>query len=1103
MVDLPSQRIYALGALALLVAWKVWRAGTDQLLLFLKWSLLDAAVWYCAWRLRIPKLTVSAPAMYALIAASIFIDINLFLLSSSLFVMAVKPMAVGIASSCLRTLKGVPWLGPRLVGDSDLLIDSFELDDEHILGRHTIHILPHSLAHMNPQTKSFCINDRTLRSEPWYRRLTAGLLSNQGIHHRSQQPTIPILINGTVPASIRYVFTSFETGERQIRAVGNVGALRMETTAVYPTLGNWVMATGAPTLTRPITLSSATMATQGMPEADSADSERTSGLIEAVVEGYEPIDMTIVRLVNGHREVIGLDGVQPRISELSARATAIGAPGDSDESKSATHQVWSRYRARRSVYTLSDTFLRPGEYVYKLESVRDAANHTVALGDSAAIDGNRGLFNGDKASAGKATSYMARIQVVHETKEFSTAKDAYIEASRPGIYHLLSLQDKYCAGKAELANVTLVQTPKPSVNITSTPITARECGGEIGAHIELELSGRPPFAIHYRERNLRLPNSRTVTRVVRSQQRHHSFKVSPELAGIYEFEFFRLEMTTIPAASPSQLSSNRPSTRSPSSVICKGESLEIPLRFKGQGPWQITYNVVHESRRMSWTISDIADDRFIIELGAFDSPGQYTIELAQIKDGNQCKRDLLDIAATIRAHGPGEYELVAANDICPGTIDSQSARCLVKVEPKPRAWFATTGLKYEDKSSAHGEKGVWHLGDTCEASKSPGAFELGLSGSGPWKLEYRIDYWSWSNPQSGNPRTVDRTTTHTSVAMQQSTLKTECCDPGLYRYTLVAVSDERYQRLQPLDLHSAPATKESLTVVEHRVTRSPQAELRAYLPDGTPLDVSTKGAFRRKQRTIKHCLAPGQSRTEGDAQRWASVREQLPVFRIEFEKGGLAPFQAWFVDPSEVGLGRPDQVGASISGGIEIEYIEAPSARPASSSPSANPSRNVCVGDILSFDLRGLNSWNVDYTYNGDHRSTTANKRLFRRLVDEPGNFTLTRVCHRSANDCCSEFSDLAYSVHDIPRVRVSGGKNVYQDILEGDMVDIRMDLVGQPPFTFTWQRRGLATGDFGESVGVTYGQGFHGHAYTISTSSEGTFEVTFIQDQFCQYPKA
>ncbi|KAJ2377017.1 hypothetical protein GGI05_006926, partial [Coemansia sp. RSA 2603] len=378
---------------------------------------------------------------------------------------------------CMRSVKSIPWLGPRLVGDNDILIDTFELDDEHILGRHTIHILPHSLAHMNPQTKSFCIDSRAQQVAPWYSRLTSGLLGGQGgIYSQTnihQQVSIPILINGTHPASIHYAYTSFETGERQIRKISNVGALRVYTGAVYPSLGNWVMATyylpvaevGAYEIVsvkdvKGLEFRTATHAPPTIvvscPKArlqwrtdigavdnfsvgsdghasicqrlDSAHSDNNAnkginGLIEVVVEGYEPIDMNIVRLVDGHREVIGLDGVQPRISEISA-ALSDTKEASMDSAKRAEIERWSRYRARRSVYTLSDAFLRPGEYVYKLESIRDAANHSVALGDrnlnhrqgksgsgSDKVASSGGLFDGKKMVVGKATSYMARVHV--------------------------------------------------------------------------------------------------------------------------------------------------------------------------------------------------------------------------------------------------------------------------------------------------------------------------------------------------------------------------------------------------------------------------------------------------------------------------------------------------------------------------------------------------------------------------------------------------------------------------------------------------------------------------------------------------------------------
>ncbi|KAJ2382425.1 hypothetical protein H4S02_005754, partial [Coemansia sp. RSA 2611] len=1066
IIDLPSQRMYALAVLAVLVAWKLYdaislNADTDRtsFYLFFKWCVLDTALWYAGWRLHIPRLSVSLNALYALAGLSAFLNLNMFFMSSSVLTLAVKPVAVSIASSCLRSVKSIPWLGPRLVGDSDLLIDSFELNEEHILGRHTIHVLPHSLTHMNPQGKSFCIDEAHLRAMPWYHRYTSGVFG----HNRYPQTTIPILVNGTHPDSISYAYTSFETGQRQLRTIKNVGALQMETNAVYPTLGNWVMATyhlpvseigayeiysvkdrkglefrTAAQAPPTIVVSCPRARLQWREDASATDNfvvgsdghasicqridrdqdsgPTSDGLIQAVVEGYEPIEMTVVRLVNGHREVINLDGIQPQSIDDQ---TTPGEDLDSDQLKSV--EKWSRYKTRTSAYTLSDTFLRPGEYVYKLESFRDAANHSVKMTDMNA----NGIFDGDE---GKATPYMARIavhrrpgvrwaeallnaelplrlsedrarkssyalplsllgvgpwtvnyvivngaDVSQESKSFAKAVGAVIDANQPGVYHLVSVSDKHCVGQAEKTNVTLAHAPKPTANISATPITAHECGGEIGALIDLELTGRPPFAVHYRERNLRFPNSRAVTRVVRSQQRRHLFKVMPELAGTYEFEFFQLEDDNYPSGLPISSTIEQEIHAQPSAKIdtlsgrvptraCMGEELELPVRLKGQGPWELVYNVVYENRRTAKTVTGITDESFTIQLGMFEQAGEYTVELAQVKDGNQCARDLLDVStvinvreggprvsfqcpdngvrvldgeqaqipiyvagefpvevryhkigdaseqvyrATIRrksqhsssqvdsvaAYGPGEYELVSASDICAGTIDPQGARCTVHVEPKPSVWFATDHLHRDGEEQ---NPGIWRLHESCEGAALQSAFELGLSGSGPWKLEYRVDFWTATNARSGVPAFVDRTATHTLVALQSSTLKPECCEPGLYRYTLLSVSDERYQRPQRLlAAHEAVAPGAGVTVVEHVITKSPWAELRAYSPDGKPLDTSSRGSFRRRAPSIRHCLAPGQSRSDGDAQTWAKLHEHLPVFRIEFEESGQAPFQAW------------------------------------------------------------------------------------------------------------------------------------------------------------------------------------------------------------------
>ncbi|KAJ1950053.1 hypothetical protein EC988_004532, partial [Linderina pennispora] len=887
------------------------------------------------------------------------------------------------------------------------------------------------------------------------------------------------------PASIVYAHTSFETGQRQLHSVKNIDALHREVSTAYPALGTWVQATyylpvsdvGAyelvsvkddkglefrTALHAPPTIvvscptarlqwrtdvprgadnfivhsrGEATICQRVSSDDQGSDPAYDDGLMEAIAMGYEPLEMTIVRLVNGRREVIGLDDIQPRVSDDFVDKID---GKDLSETQRAAINKWSKYRARRLTYTLTDAFLNPGEYVYKLENVRDAANHTVRLSESV---GTHGMFNGEVTAVDKA-QYLSKIQVYgrpavawasssdtsgneqlrlssdrlrksrydlplklsgqapwtvdyeiidgdaieKQTMTFAKSKNAVIAASAPGIYRLLGVSDKNCVGNAMAPNITLVRTVRPTVSITASPITAKECGGEIGSQIELELTGRPPFVVHYKERNLRFPNTRAVTRVVRTTQRRHSLRITPDLAGTYEFEFFQVDDDNYPSGQPiktivKQVVHAQPSAKldtaggSIPSRACMGQSVKIPVRFAGQGPWGLTYSIIHDERRVTEVMEGITDEHITIPVGPFENAGAYAIELLQVRDGNKCPRDLRDVSASIRvreggpqagfkcmdhgsiralagkpirlpihvtgeapitvkyrrvddpdervfeatvpqksmdvsqdsyipAYEPGEYELVSVDDVCPGTVDQDNSRCTVRVEPKPYAWFETKDLVLDDASSSRKE-GVWRFADACQGAADPGILQLGFSGSGPWEIEYLVEHWTSLNPHSGVSKYADQSTMRTAVALRPSTLKAEASEPGLYRYTITSVRDQRYQEFQRQPPVFVKNSVSNVTAVEHRVTLSPEAELRAYLPDGTPIDTSSSSAFRRKPKVIKHCLATGQSRSEGDAQSWAKVREHLPVFRIEFDRRGLPPFQAWIevfptTGPSEV-----------------------------------------------------------------------------------------------------------------------------------------------------------------------------------------------------------
>jgi nucleoporin POM152 len=74
-----------------------------------------------------------------------------------------------------------------------------------------------------------------------------------------------------------------------------------------------------------------------------------------------------------------------------------------------------------------------------------------------------------------------------------------------------------------------------------------------------------------------------------------------------------------------------------------------------------------------------------------------------------------------------------------------------------------------------------------------------------------------------------------------------------------------------------------------------------------------------------------------------------------------------------------------------------------------------------------------------------------------------------------------------------------------GDQAEIRFELIGEPPFTFTYQRTELASnvkrGQTPRVLETHTVSGINGKDYSIYSASEGTWTVSFIQDRFCRYP--
>ena len=184
---------------------------------------------------------------------------------------------------------------------------------------------------------------------------------------------------------------------------------------------------------------------------------------------------------------------------------------------------------------------------------------------------------------------------------------------------------------------------------------------------------------------------------------------------------------------------------------------------------------------------------------------------------------------------------------------------------------------------------------------------------------------------------------------------------------------------------------------------------------------------------------------------------------------------------------------------------------------------DYCVGDAIPFQLEGTPPWTV--TYRAAGRAHTAEAALSPWSVPQaaPGEFAITSVAHRHRM-CRTAVADLRYTVHALPSAQVGHGRRIVQDIHEGDQAEIVFTLIGEPPFTFTYQRAELSPrkGAQGRVLETHTVSGVTAKEYSIFSAQEGacslsircsmyvltyavlptgTWTITSISDRYCRYP--
>ncbi|ORX58777.1 hypothetical protein DM01DRAFT_1282670 [Hesseltinella vesiculosa] len=735
----------------------------------------------------------------------------------------------------------------------------------------------------------------------------------------------------------------------------------------------------------------------------------------------------------------------------------------------------------------------------------------------------------------------------------------HIPVTSIGDYRLVSVHDQFCPGKVlSPDNCLVVQPPLPSVIMEATPIPSKCAkGSEVGMRFSVDFSGSPPYTLKYLVKKGRRKEIVDQRQIV-SDHSHHSFTYLPTSSGDYTYEFTSL--TDAYYTEKSKLSTvhqvvhPQPDAHFVNAVAkraCLGEDTRLQIKLQGTPPYKLTWMY----NKQLYT-NETASDDFAIDLPAFDKPGRHIVALKKIEDANGCTKDLTTSDAVIdvrrdrptamfytdnqeektllvaqgataklplRLTGEGPWQITYRNLNDPEgknqskvlydpnahlAVDKrgryelltvQDTMCGGHVLPPDYIveWMARPTLQFADpvdqvqllagKTSQYKRHGV------CQGMDD--GVDLLFDGHGPFTCRYETFHVAESTSIS-----LGKDELTTGLVRTRLGLTTD--KPGKYRYVFQRLADQQYPD---------PFQPTQLLELEQEVYGSPT--LRFANPDA------------KVQMCVDEPLTSDSKLIYLQASGQAPFTVQVRVHHLG-NPGRNAPLETMHVaDSTYFPLDIPTVLESS--GKYQIDLVQIQDANGCTTNVAGQPGSSmivdaldiatitplgacghVCVGDSLEYSLSGDGPFVIDYDFNGrvSHIKSASNKLSL--LADRSGNLTIVSVGNQR-NQCQSKPKYLSSQIHPVPSSLVSDGKDLLENIQEGEVVQAVVKLHGTPPFDFEWQRSELIfdhakkhhyKGNVLESHVV---HGVQEHEYHISTSTEGIIEVVSIKDRYCQYPRA
>lgn len=716
--------------------------------------------------------------------------------------------------------------------------------------------------------------------------------------------------------------------------------------------------------------------------------------------------------------------------------------------------------------------------------------------------------------------------------------------SMAGKYELQSIESQFCAGEInEPSSCLLYNPPEPDLGITSDDIIDKCAGNPIGMNVNLDFTGTPPFKVRYTVTHR--GTARPKVQEFRTLREQMEFK--EQSAGSYIYNFLEiedavygprslkgknlvLEQTIKPPASAAF-------ARGPSvTKACLGQPVGFEVNLSGEGPWILDYEVVHGGKRKKETVHSESSIVNILP-SMLPEGGKQTIILTGIQDKSKCKISireeravdvrpelpqaafgdldgkrsisalegkavnlplrlkglapwsvrisnldrlsepaseyhLRDANSVVPVDQPGTYEIQSVHDTCPGQVDGNAKTFKV-------SWVQRPTLAVRDSSVKSDGSNIFHKPAVCEGDED--SFGLTFTGRPP----YQVKYQQKSEPLKGSSSISHKQMT---AAIGSASIHMDTTKAGEYTYSFSELGDSSYgfdkRHFQPLH-------------VRQQVYPLPSAK------------------FSHPGKTYGHCKDD-----VGETENIPITFEGVPPFTFEIgvshhgsarpeivrQKDILSNTYSWTYSRSGLDLGTHVVNIRSVmdSRGCEktIDHDTSSVRIMVSDPPTIIPLEShtdFCVGERVSFSLSGQPPFDVFYKFRGKDRKAASSGTTFRRIAEQPGEFTITALSD-SASGKCKANKEITKVIHPMPSVKISKGKTAIADIHEGGEVEILFEFTGTPPFEFTYIRSENAKRGKKAAVLETRHDKSYEFTKSIRASDEGTYEVVAIKDKFCAF---